>query len=121
MVELLYDKDKWVGGWVDREGLPGPVAGLALAAAAVKLTANTQLLEGEGGGGRGRGGGEEVLGSLLLPIAVCCGGWVGGLGRGEGGGLNEVLESMDGWLIIQGERERGGWVGGWVGGWMGRT
>ena len=30
---------------------------------------------------------------------------MGGLGRGEEGGLNEVLESM----------------GGWVGGWVGRT
>jgi len=78
-----------------REGLPGIVAGHALAAAAVKLTADPELLEREGGGGRARGreggrgrggggggggGGEEVARAFLLAIAV----W-GREGGGEGG------------------------------------
>ena len=37
-------------------------------------------------------------------ILLAVGGWVGGLGRGERGGLNEVLD-LYGW-----------WMGRWVGG-----
>ena len=46
------------------------------------------------------------------------GGWVGGLGGGERGGLNELLLDSYEWVGEKNEvlESLGGWVDGWVGG-----
>ena len=41
-----------------------------------------------------------------MPFGPCIGRWVGGLERGERGGLNELLD-------VYGFGWKGGWVGGW--------
>lgn len=97
--ERRYERNGRGGGVTDilvrlvRGGAAaGVVARHALAAAAIKLTANPQLLEREGGGGRargreggrgggrgGRGGGEEVTRPFLLAVPVEGGDAHGGL------------------------------------------
>ena len=64
------------------------------------------------------------------------GGWVVWMGRGGGGGLNELLWVLGGWVggwvggeemyrVLGGDSLEflgsigGGWVGGWVSGWVG--
>ena len=139
----------WVGGWVVVGGwVDGWVGELTLSMSAASRSMNFSWAEeeeeeeeersGEGGGEEGGGGGggrrghakglghgpAHGLGLLVAGGDLVGGGWVGGLGRGERGGSNEVLDSygwVGGWVGGWMNSYIGGWVGGVGGGWAGRT
>ena len=94
--------DGWrVDGWGDRGGW-------------VKHGQEELGVDFEKDGGEGLGGGGEV-GGWEGGLS-----WVGGVGRGRGGGSDELLWVARGWVGGEiGVGERGVGVGGWVGGWVG--